>query len=341
MIVFFKSVCLFILFSVSGLVWASSNCQLAYVDSGASVTLKVQQAKGQTGVQMISDVWHERSIPNFMNCSYTTLNVPLYIVFFFFKSRVGVYDFNGRQYDLQSTSNPNIGVIYEHAFLDGDYIPIFDPGYGKIDFLGVGGFLKKGYKYRFRYVSLARLPVGQLVVPSQALFFYNRVFEGSTQAGASNGGSPSVSLSVNNTSCTLSAPSEVSLKKTNLSLLSLVGDTTGRVNFSLGVTCAASYAPYKILYSLEDVNAPGNTTSNLTLNSAVNSASGVSLQVLDGETPVVFGSQTSASTLKGKLGDMGVQGGTISKPFGVHYIRTGKMTPGTVNAGVTVTLSYE
>lgn len=49
MIVFFKSVCLFILFSVSGLVWASSNCQLAYVDSGASVTLKVQQAKGQTG----------------------------------------------------------------------------------------------------------------------------------------------------------------------------------------------------------------------------------------------------------------------------------------------------
>ncbi|WP_175562995.1 fimbrial protein [Pseudomonas sp. FSL W5-0203] len=260
----------------------------------------------------------------------------------FYKSRVGVYNFDGKAYDLQPTSDPNIGVIYEHAFFDGDYTPVIYSTNGVIDLLGVGlgvgGVLKKGYKYRFRYVSLARLPVGQLVVPASRSFFHNRMFEHSTQIMDSDGGLASVSLSVNNTSCTLSAPSEVSLKKTNLSSLSLVGDTAGRVNFSLGVTCAASYAPYKILYSLVDVNAPGNTTSNLTLNSAVNSASGVSLQVLDGETPVVYGSQTSTSTVKGELGAMGVQGGTISKLFGVHYIRTGKMTPGTVYAGVTVTL---
>lgn len=344
MIVLLKWGYLFILFLVSGHVWALSRCDVPYATLGASVTLKVQQAKGQAGTQMISDVWHERSIADYINCSGTT-NEPIYMIMLFYKSGIGVYNFNGKNYSVQPTSNPNIGVIFEHAFFDGDYTPVSNSDYGKIDLLGVGlgvgGVLKKGYKYQFRYVSLARLPVGQLVVPASSLFFYTRLIEHSTQVTSGDGGLASVSLSVNNTSCTLSAPSEVSLKKTNLSSLSLVGDTTGRVNFPLGVTCAASYAPYKILYSLEDVNAPGNTTSNLTLNAAVNSASGVSLQVLDGETPVVFGSQTSASTLKGELGAMGVQGGTISKPFGVHYIRTGKMTPGTVNAGVSVTLSYE
>lgn len=66
----------------------------------------------------------------------------------FYKSRVGVYNFDGKAYDLQPTSDPNIGVIYEHAFFDGDYTPVIYSTNGIIDLLGVGlgvgGVLKKG-----------------------------------------------------------------------------------------------------------------------------------------------------------------------------------------------------
>ncbi|TKK14850.1 hypothetical protein PflCFBP13510_01540 [Pseudomonas fluorescens] len=336
----YKCMCLVVFFLCNNNAWAVASCMKQPLSAASSVSLKVQQSKGQTGRQMLSSIWHERNTLDFLSCSETDPKLVFAVAFVIAKDLGSTYEFEGKSYSLASTNNPNIGLIYEHAFTGEAYVPV-NYYTRKISIPVNGGILKKSYSYRYRYVSLNRLPVGELVVAGINRFFWISVFEGDYPQFAANGNLPSANISVNNTSCTLSAPSVVGLKKTNLSLLSSVGETTGRVNFNLGVTCAASYAAYKILYSLEDVNAPGNTTSNLMLNSAGNSASGVSLQVLDGETPVVFGAQTSASTLKGEFGDMGVQGGTISKLFGVHYIRTGKMTPGKVNAGVTVTLSYE
>ncbi|TDR47981.1 type 1 fimbria pilin [Pseudomonas brenneri] len=336
---FFQCMCFVVLFLCNNCAWAYANCERKDISAGPGVSLKVQQTKGQAGLNMLSSVWHERSFPDFLVCSETNPSLKLDIGLMFAKASVGKYLFEGKSYALWLTNNPNIAVIYEHAFAGEAYVPVYF--YARVAIPGNGGIVKKGYSYRFRYVSLNRLPAGELVVAGINGFFSLEVYEGGTPMFTADSALPPATISVNNTSCTLSAPSVVRLKKINLSLLSLVGETAGTVNFQIGVTCAASYAPYKILYALEDVNAPSNTTSNLILNSAGNSASGVSLQVLDGETPVVFGAQTSATTLKGELGDMGVQGGAIGKLFGVQYIRTGKMTPGTVNAGVTVTLSYE
>ncbi|KRP69640.1 MULTISPECIES: fimbrial protein [Pseudomonas] len=145
------------------------------------------------------------------------------------------------------------------------------------------------------------------------------------------------SFIVNGPSCTLAIPAELKLKSVNLSAIPMPGDSNEAASFQLGLTCAGSTPAYQVSYSMSDVNDSANQSSTLTLADAAKKASGVSLQVVDGMTPVKFG-----STSIRLFGSMPNGGGMISKAMNVRYIRTSTVArPGSVRAGVTVTLSYK
>lgn len=145
------------------------------------------------------------------------------------------------------------------------------------------------------------------------------------------------SFVVNGPSCTLAMPAEIKLKSVNLSAIPMPGDSNEAASFQLGLRCAGSTPAYQVSYSMSDVNDPANQSSTLTLADVAKKASGVSLQVVDGVTPVKIGSASIRL-----LGSMPNGGGMISKAMSVRYIRTSTVArPGSVRAGVTVTLSYK
>lgn len=149
-------------------------------------------------------------------------------------------------------------------------------------------------------------------------------------------------FTVNGISCQLSVPAHVQLAKVNNASFQQIGSTIEAAAFQIGASCEKSYAAYKINYEMTDVTNPSNLTENLTLRNTPDQASGVKLQILDNGVPLKFGSHSLSNSGPGLFGEMSALGGSLTKTLTAQYVRTGDtVTPGKVNAGVTVTLSYE
>ncbi|WP_130389308.1 fimbrial protein [Cupriavidus agavae] len=139
-------------------------------------------------------------------------------------------------------------------------------------------------------------------------------------------------------SCSVSTPSiAVTLPTVVRSLLSPVGATAGETGFQIGLTCDVGATVY---VTLSDATTPGNRTDQLTLTSG-STARGVQLRITrpTGES-ISFGPDSAlAGTVNQIL--VGPSDSTSAIPLRVRYISTGEVTPGTVNALATFTMSYQ
>ena len=176
---------------------------------------------------------------------------------------------------------------------------------------------------------------GPLIIPSLLTLVSHNV--------PANVTSPSlVTISVNNTSivattCSVTTPSiRVALPSVNASALSPVGTTQGNTNFNIGLSCQAGANVY---VTLTDVTNPGNTSSNLSLASG-STASGVSLRILNGASPVNYGPDSAVAGNPNQW-LVGASTSTTSIPLSVQYISTGTVAPGTVKGLATFTMSYQ
>jgi len=139
-------------------------------------------------------------------------------------------------------------------------------------------------------------------------------------------------------SCTVTTPNiGVTLPTVVLSMLTPVGATAGETGFQIGLTCDAGSTVY---LTLSDATTPGNQTDLLTL-TAASTARNVQLRITraTGET-ISFGPDSPmAGTVNQIL--IGPSSTTSNIALRVRYISTGTVTPGTVNALATFTMSYQ
>ncbi|MBY8954214.1 type 1 fimbrial protein [Pseudomonas carnis] len=328
---FFKAIIL-LLAAYTPLVVAAGCVQ----ETGFSLTPSLPPIANNTG-GMLSTSWHTADLQ--VGCSalsssyYVSNNItPAGID----SGRTQLFE--GVYYRLYTTSERDVFYFGGVAGPDGILRP-FGTSYAHGLTVPASNDFKFRATVKIRFFSTSKsMTPGVYTVNSAGLVKGNIRSNGATENLAESGMNLSAfSFLVNGPSCTLAMPAELKLKSVDLSLIPTPGDSNEAANFQLGLNCAGSTPAYQVSYSMSDVNDLANQSSTLTLADAAKKASGVSLQVVDGMTPVKFG-----STSKRLLGSMPNGGGMISKSMSVRYIRTSTMArPGSVRAGVTVTLSYK
>jgi type 1 fimbria pilin len=140
--------------------------------------------------------------------------------------------------------------------------------------------------------------------------------------------------------CSISQPNVVVLLPTadTRAFSAGVGAVAAPQAFSLSFSCVTGA---KVLITLTDNVNPTNTTSTLRLTTD-STAKGIGIQVLNkAGTPVLFGPDSAApgNTNQWLIGDS--PNGPLQVPLTARYIRTGAVSPGTVRALATFTLSYQ
>ncbi|MBD9585494.1 fimbrial protein [Pseudomonas sp. PDM03] len=270
--------------------------------------------------------------------------------------------FEGKTYGLTNTSSPDVQMIVAISRYGSNAFEPINTN-SRFDFSFPGPDAKGNLNYqlpvRVRYVSTdTSLAPGIRTISQQAMFrtAFIALYGASCSVSVpkcdqGNSGSSSklehlhvkpFSFTVNGISCKLSVPAQVQLAKVNNASFQQIGSTIEAAAFQIGASCEKSYAAYKINYEMTDVTNPSNLTENLTLRNTPDQASGVKLQILDNGVPLKFGSHSLSNSGPGLFGEMSALGGSLTKTLTAQYVRTGDtVTPGKVNAGVTVTLSYE
>ncbi|MBA4708372.1 fimbrial protein [Aquitalea aquatica] len=140
------------------------------------------------------------------------------------------------------------------------------------------------------------------------------------------------------TSCALSgiSSSTISLPVISNSALPTVGSLAGNTSFALTINCPATT---KLYLTFTDNNNSGQTSDILSLGSG-STAKGVGLQLAYQGSPISFGPDSATAGNSGQLA-LAQFAGLGNFPFSVSYIRTGTVTPGSVSATATFTLSYQ
>jgi type 1 fimbria pilin len=140
--------------------------------------------------------------------------------------------------------------------------------------------------------------------------------------------------------CSVTQPSlSVSLPTANTRAFSSgIGAVAAPQPFQLSFACAAGA---KVSITLTDSVNPSNRSNTLTL-TADSTARGIGLQVLNSTgSPVYFGPDSAApgNTNQWLIGNS--PAGALLVPMQARYIRTGAVSPGSVKALATFTMSYQ
>ncbi|CAB3785663.1 fimbrial protein [Pararobbsia alpina] len=141
-------------------------------------------------------------------------------------------------------------------------------------------------------------------------------------------------------SCSVTTPMvQVPMFPIRLSDLPVIGSTAGTTPFSLGLNCDRGIALY---VTLTDASNLANRSTILSL-ATDSSASGVGLQILNGQTPVAYGPDSPLAGTPNQLAVGGyTAGGSMKVPLQVRYIRTGSnLGSGSVIGRATFTMSYQ
>lgn len=151
--------------------------------------------------------------------------------------------------------------------------------------------------------------------------------------------SPGGVTSITVRGCDVTTPSVgVTLPSVSPSSLSSAGAVAGNTSFSLGLSCSAGT---QVNLTLTDATTPSNTSNVLTLGSG-STASGVGMQILNGTTPIAYGPDSSAAGNNNQWSAGTANGGPMTIPLNVRYIRTANpITPGKVAGLATFTMSYQ
>jgi type 1 fimbria pilin len=138
--------------------------------------------------------------------------------------------------------------------------------------------------------------------------------------------------------CSATVPSlQVQLPKVSRSSISSLNATSARTGFNLALTCDANAAP---TLTFSDSTNPANGTDRLSLTSS-STASGIALQLLSARQPIVFAASGAPGGGTAVKPASQASAGQVNVPLEVQYIRNSTtISPGTVNAIATFTLSY-
>lgn len=138
--------------------------------------------------------------------------------------------------------------------------------------------------------------------------------------------------------CRVTTPSvDVPLRNVNVTELRTRGDSAGRTNFLIGLQCDAGS---NVHITLTDATRPANRTNLLTLTSA-STARGVRIRIRNpDDNPVRFGpdSPVAGNTNQWRVG---ASDATDSIAMSAEYVASGTVSPGTVRALATFTMSYQ
>ncbi|MGX7005594.1 fimbrial protein [Caballeronia sp. KNU42] len=117
-----------------------------------------------------------------------------------------------------------------------------------------------------------------------------------------------------------------------------IGATAGRTGFNLSFMCAQGA---KVSIVITDAVSPSNRTDVLTLG-AESTAKGIGVQVLkDQRTTVLFGPDAAGPNVQNQWLIGASPDGLLTLPLSAQYVRTGAVTPGSVKALATFTMSYQ
>ncbi|MGX7004815.1 fimbrial protein [Caballeronia sp. KNU42] len=116
-----------------------------------------------------------------------------------------------------------------------------------------------------------------------------------------------------------------------------VGAVAGRTAFHLDFTCSTGA---QVSIVITDAVTPANRSNVLTL-SPESTVKGIGVQVLKGDgTPVAFGPDAVGVSVENQWLIGASPNGVLVLPLSAQYIRTGSVTPGSLKALATFTMSY-
>lgn len=146
-------------------------------------------------------------------------------------------------------------------------------------------------------------------------------------------------VTINNKTCSvLSSSLAVNLPAANVNNFPVLGSTSSPTPFTIPINCATSTNVYM---TFTDLSNPAQTSSVLSA-SPSSTSSGLGLQLQrNGNQTIYFGPD---SNLPGTVNQFLALGNAInvnSLSFTASYIRTGAVSPGTLNAAATFTMSYQ
>lgn len=283
--------------------------------------------------------WYTLSAPAQASCSGSG---PLKLVYTASSTLSGEHVFNGVSYSMFSTSVPGIKYIMEYINWNKSktWQPVVRSNFtGWQTGTGTGWTLGTDLRIKFVRDTGAR-PKGSLQVPP---------FSIATATISSDVSSwPAINLNASGTtieakskSCSLKSPGTIRLPKSYLSDLREIGASSGNSPFSFSVDCSDSFSKYSVSYYMTDAFSFSNKSSTLTLSTDSGSAKGVGIQVLNGDTPIIFGPEPTVANTQ-LIGTLPSAGGGLTKFLSASYIRTNsETTPGSVSAGLTLTLIYD
>lgn len=143
---------------------------------------------------------------------------------------------------------------------------------------------------------------------------------------------------VSTRSCTVATPNvAVALPTVSPAAFRQAGDTAGETAFQIGLSCQTGFSVY---VTLSDATTPGNRTDRLTL-SGSSTAAGVQLQVVNPSGQAVFYGADSPVAGNTNQFLLGPSDSTTGIALRARYVSTGTVTPGSVSAVATFTMSYQ
>lgn len=125
-----------------------------------------------------------------------------------------------------------------------------------------------------------------------------------------------------------------------------VGGTTPEKNLKITLDCtgAAHGGLSRVYITFTDAINPQNRSENLTLTASgsTKAAKGVALQILNNGKPIKYGPDSRAPNTPNQWFVRSTGNGTFDIPLTARYIRTAsELTPGSADARVTFTMSYQ
>lgn len=221
---------------------------------------------------------------------------------------------------VYNTNIPGIGIkIFRGT---NDYIP-------SVSSIGVGGTLSSQY-YNYYLIKTSTGNVGSGTLTTGNLFKYYSSTSGVTFAEVNLTGTTKIT----STLCSINTTNvSVPLDDVAINELPAIGSTAKSKVFNVGLDCDANAKISVKLTGAQDPDASADGVLKLTGAGSANVASGVGIQILYNNAPMVFNNTMALKTSTG---------GLETFPFTAQYYQTkSTVSAGTANATATLEVSYQ
>jgi type 1 fimbria pilin len=318
--------------------WTASSIQITTIPS--TITLSAAQSSAPSNTP-ISD-WYSISSQNIIYCpgggNFLAVDTTLQQVQAS-SSKSGTYTESGLSYTIYNTSVTGIGYIIKTSG-NAAGATINPTALNDIQVLASGLVTSNvtiNLTVSVKFIKTTNLTASSYTLPNSNLVYFRIDTSYASAAGVVTMAGSSISVPI--TTCSVSTQSiQVALPSINTSTLPTLNATAGSTPFNVILNCPTS----KNLYmTLTDNTNPGRTSSIIGLAPNGSTASGVGIQVVRNNSPVLLGPDSSATGNTNQFAIGQNQLGLITIPLSAQYIRTGTVQGGQAKAAATFTMSYQ